>query len=326
MASLSPDFCEMMKKPDKTQYIPFSAEVANSIVQLAYTGAITISEGIVEELLRLAKLYSIIPLTKICGDFILSSLKLENCLTRYRLGQKFCCDHVIDSIQRFICVNFTKLTNLVSELTMDELKHMIKRKDLHCTTSNLISQIDTWSAANSATKDQKKELKGLAMDVVRKPAEVIISLGGWDTGPTRQVEVYNSLSNTWVTTACQPPLTLAYHGLEWLQDKLYIIGGFSEGDQDNVGYLGNVSFCIISHGFSQTPFSPSTPALSGPSCPSCLLGAATSPLPPSSRSGSQPPPSIYFRLVALGGHDGVERLKSAEIYDPGDPTPLTPLQ
>ena len=317
----------MMKKPNKTQYIPFSAKVANSIVQLAYTGAITISEEILEELLRLAELYSIIPLTKMCGDFILSSLKLENCLTRYRLGQKFCCEHVIDSIQRFICVNFTKLTNLVSELTMDELKHMIKRKDLHCTTSNLISHIDTWSAAISATEDQKKELKGLAMEVVRKPAEVIISLGGGNTGPTRQVEVYNSLSNTWVTTACQPPLTLAYHGLEWLQDKLYIIGGFSsEGDQDNVGYLGNVSFCIISHGFSQTPFSPSTPALSGPSCLSCLPGAATSPLPSSSRSGSQPPPSIYFRLVALGGHDGVERLKSAEIYDPGDPTPLTPLQ
>ena len=79
------------------------------------------------------------------------------------------------------------------------------------------------------------------MEVVRKSEEVIISLGGWDTGPMRQVEVYNSLSNTWVTTACQPPLTIAYHGLGQLQDKLYIIGGYSEGGQDNVGYLGNVS-------------------------------------------------------------------------------------
>ena len=256
MASLSPDFCEMIKNPEKTLYIPFSAEVAKSIVQLAYTGTTTISEGILEELLRLAKLYSITHLTKICGDFILSDLKLENCLTSYRLGQKYCCHHVIDGIQRFMCVSFSKLSSLVKELTMDELKNLIKRKDLNCTTSILISHIDTWSASISSTEDQNEELKGLAMEVVRKSEEVIISLGGWDTGPTRQVEVYNSLSNTWVTISCQPPLTIAYHGLEQLQDKLYIIGGYSEGGQDNVGYLGSVSDRIIFMVFLRHPFLP----------------------------------------------------------------------
>ena len=227
MASLSPDFFEMMKKPEKIQFIPFSAETVNSLIHMAYTGSVVIDGSILEKQFDLAAMYHIDNLTKLCGDFVISSLRTDNCVLHYRHSNKYCCVHVVDVIESFICLHFSKVNNLTTELTMDELGNLLKRKDLNYQTDSLLLFTFAWCAHHDATEEQKVELVGLVGSVTRKPANVVVSIGGWDTKPSNKVEIFNNLSDTWIVSPFCLPIEIAYHGLQPLQDKLYIIGGYS---------------------------------------------------------------------------------------------------
>ena len=235
MASLSPDFHDMMKEPQKVQFIPFSTEVVNSLVHLAYTGKVTITERTLEEQMELAARYNINIFTKICGNWMTNNLDMEVCLLTYRRCQKFCCPHVVDIVESFICINFPKM-NQKNELTEDELKKLLRREDLQANTDTLICFLATWAGSSCVAETQREELEGLVRSVVRKPSHIIVSIGGWEDRPTNVMEVFNPLSNTWVDSpAFLFPLKIAYHSLEFLQDKLYIVGGFCH---DNLSYQG----------------------------------------------------------------------------------------
>jgi hypothetical protein len=227
MASLSSDFFEMMKKPEKIQFIPFSAGTVHSLIHLAYTGSVVIDGSILEEQFELAAMYHIDNLTKLCGDFVISSLRTDNCVLHYRHSKKYCCVHVVDVIESFLCVNFPKVNNLAIELTVEELGNLLKREDLNFKTDNLLLFTAAWCAHHSATEEQKEDLVGLVGSVTRKPANVVVSIGGWDTKPSNKVEIFNNLSDTWIVSPFCLPIEIAYHGLQPLQDKLYIIGGYS---------------------------------------------------------------------------------------------------
>ena len=235
MASLSPNFHDMMKNPQKVQLIPFSMEVVNSLVDLAYTGKVTITERTLEEQMQLAAHYKIDIFTKICGDWMTSRLEMEVCLLTYRRCQKFCCPHVVDVVETFICINFPKL-NQRNMLTEDELKKLLRREDLQANTDTLLSFLATWAASSCVAETLRQELEWLVRNVVRKPSHVIVSIGGWEQRPTNVMEVFNPLTNNWVDSpAFLFPLKIAYHSIEFLQDKLYVVGGFCH---DNLSYQG----------------------------------------------------------------------------------------
>jgi hypothetical protein len=141
----------------------------------------------------------------------------------------------VDIIESFICVNFSKVNNLASELTVEELGNLLKREDLNYKTDNLLLFTAAWCAHHAATKEQNEELVGLVGSVTRKPANVLVAFGG-----SGMVEIFNNLSDTWTSHFCSP-FEIAYHGLQPLQDKLYIIGGYS----DIVGYRGESKPSIL---------------------------------------------------------------------------------
>ena len=102
MMSLCPDFKDLM--PEETQHsLPYSSKVISTIVELAYTGATTTDEDILEEQLKMAKHFGIDLLTKICSDFIIATLTIENWNKRYRLGQRFLCKHAMEQVMRHCC-------------------------------------------------------------------------------------------------------------------------------------------------------------------------------------------------------------------------------
>ena len=289
MASLSPDFCTLMKQPERTQSLPFSTEAVNSLVQLAYTGRITITESTLEEQLEVAALYTINLLTKLCGEFMITSLTTENSYIYFKFCQKFCCHHFTDTVEKFICRNFLKIKNLASILTVEELRKCLMREDLHSTTDNLLSFIKLWAGNNLMAESKREELVALARRVIRKPAQVIVSFGGWSNQPSSKVEVFNSLSNTWTPSYFQPPLAVAYHGLEVVQDNLYIVGDYSVGSELYRG--GSSSDLPAAHAFPpQTTSSTWTPAgKSAPCCPACPADGATWPRRSSTIGGAPLP-------------------------------------
>ena len=133
MMSLCPEFKDLM--PEEAQHsLPYSSKVISTIVELAYTGATTTDEDILEEQLKMAKHFGIDPLTKICSDFIIATLTMGNWNQRYRLGQRFLCKHAMEQVMRFICTNLANLDNAAELLTVEDLEAVLKREDVNCTT------------------------------------------------------------------------------------------------------------------------------------------------------------------------------------------------
>ena len=241
MSSLSHDFRDMM--PEETHHcLPYSTEVISTIVELAYTGATTTKESILEEQLQMAAHYDIGLLTKICSDFMVSTLTLVNWHERYRLGQKFLCKHTLEQIKMFICANFTKLNNVVELLTVEDMETVLKREDVNCTTERLLLILNNCVVFKSLPDHQKSKLTDLISAVSRKPPEVLISVGGWDSAPADKVEVFNYLSNTWFQAPAhiKLPVPLAYGGMEVINNKVYTVGGYSDlaTEGTEAGYRG----------------------------------------------------------------------------------------
>ena len=230
MSSLSPDFRDMM--PEETHHcLPYSTEVISTIVELAYTGVTTTKESILEEQLQMAAHYDITLLTKICSDFVVSTLTVDNWHERYRLGQKFLCKHTLEQMMMFICVNFTKLNNVAELLTVEDMETVLKREDVNCTTDRLLLLLNTCVAFKCLSDPQQAKLTELVSTVSRKPPAVLISLGGWASAPSKKMEVFNCLSETWFQAPdhIKLPVPMAHHGMEVINNKVYTIGGFSDG-------------------------------------------------------------------------------------------------
>ena len=113
-------------------YLPYSDEVIWGLLELAYTGATTTNESTVEEQLQMAAHYSITLLTKICSDFLVSTLTVVNWHERYRLGQKFLCKHSLEQMKSFLADNFSRLTNVADLLRVEDMDALFDRPDLDC--------------------------------------------------------------------------------------------------------------------------------------------------------------------------------------------------
>ena len=143
--------------------------------------------------------------------------------------------------------------------------------------------------------------------------------------------MFNCLYDTWLQAPdhIKLPLPLAYHGMEVI--NIFTIGGYSDKALEGLGagYRGEkkvwLDFTLACP--PQTISSPSTwPAFGsgGRRFPSCCPSAAMWPQSTSSPGVAEPWDWPYQKwtllywsqkLVALGGHDGNSKLRSAEIYD-----------
>jgi len=133
--------------------------------------------------------------------------------------------------------------------------------------------------------------KSFRADSHRQPAEVVISLGGWieePNGPSGDVEVWDCRTQNWSTSGVRMEERRVYHRMIYLNNKIYMVGGYVMGqrEQDSLHMLDLESLVW-------TELSPMMQ-------PRCYVSLAT--------AGD--------RLVAVGGHDGLHRHNTAEMYDP----------
>ena len=174
-------------------------------------------------------------MVKVCGEFLISTLTEKNALRIFRISVNHCCKHVSSSISKFICLNFKSFiaTGEALDFKMEELSDFVIHEELQMKEEELHKFIQVWAEANSFTESQLQDIiKWIPLK--RRPAKVVVSVGGWSSNPTDTIEVYDDLSRTWSISSIKLPIDSAYHGAVEMEDNLYIAGGFA-GEQ--VGYL-----------------------------------------------------------------------------------------
>ena len=292
MASLSPPFSAMMKTSDTTTIIPFSKKIIEILVKFAYTGSSRLDESTIMETLEAAYKYKIEGLVQLSGDFMVSSaLNVSNSLRFFDLSVKFCCDHVIGRISKFICQNFKSFINTGQALsfTAEQLSTFVQSVDLQMNVEELEHFLQAWAEANSVatfTMGQREGIKN-SIHLKRIPAKVVLATGGWSPQPTDVIETFNYLTNSWSINPMKLPINSAYHGVVELEGKLYIAGGY-----DGQHYLDSL-YCLD---MSTMVWEEMSSMMSK----RCYIA------------------TVVFdgKIFALGGHDGTIGLKTVEMYDP----------
>ena len=155
-------------------------------------------------------------------------------------------------LRDFICVNFTRLEIQRAELSTEELIRLVRRKDLHCKTDALLACINTWADLHTIGERQRRDVLRLARRVTRKPATILLCVGGGDGNYVEnRVKVFNSFSNNWVVPTFQLPIVIACHDIQLLNEKLYILGGVTRDNRGNIStlskYIHHPQPCYISN-------------------------------------------------------------------------------
>ena len=87
---------------------------------------------------------------------------------------------------------------VVELFTVEDMEAFLKREEVNCTTERLLIILITCGVFKSPPDPQKSKLTGLISPVLRKPPEVLISVGGWYSAPADIVEVFNFITFGWV--------------------------------------------------------------------------------------------------------------------------------
>jgi len=296
MASLSPSFSAMMKTPDTTTNIPFTKNILEILVKFAYTGSSPVNESTIMETLEAADKYKIIELIQLSGDFLVSSaLNMSNSLRFYDLSVKFCCDHVVGRITKFICQNFKSFiaTGQALSFTPVQVSTFMHSVDLQLKVEEVEHFIQTWTEANNAdtfTLGQMEGIKG-SIPLQRIPNKVVLATGGRSCTnilPTDVIETFNYLTNSWSISPLKLPINIACHGVVELEGKLYIAGGF-DGEYKHLDSL----YCLD---MSTMVWEEMSFMMSKRSYLATVI--------------------FDGKIIALGGMDGTSTLNTVEMYDP----------
>ena len=291
MASLSPSFSDVMKSTDTTTIIPFTKKIIEILVMFAYTGSSRLDEFTIMETLEAADKYKIKELVQLSGDFLISSaLNVSNSLRFYDLSVKFCCEHVIGKISKFICQNFKGfiVTGQALSFTAEQVSMFVQSVDLQMNVEELEHFIQAWAEANvnTYTMGQMDAIMH-SISLKRIPDKVVLATGGFSLQPTDVIETFNYLTKSWSINHIKLPVNSSSHGVVELEGKLYIVGGYDGQQTLESLYCLDVSTMVWEEMSSMM---------------SKREGLSTA--------------VIGGNIFALGGYDGSSILKTVEMYDP----------
>lgn len=121
----------------------------------------------------------------------------------------------------------------------------------------------------------------------RIPHSILLAIGGWQQGqPTKLIESFDLNCNMWFESKRKILTQLAYHGIENINNLLYICGG-TDGNE------------ILNELFVFNPILGECQQKASMREPRCYVSTA----------------HLGGFLYAMGGHNGVQRMRSVERFD-----------
>ena len=109
----------------------------------------------------------------------------------------------------------------IRSLDKQQFLHIMKQNCLNLNKEEALVLTKMWVDNNRVTKSQEQKLYEASQQETasRIPAEVVLSVGGWEEEPSRQSEMYNPLTQSWGIISEKlvlPRSSMAYFGLEVL--------------------------------------------------------------------------------------------------------------
>ncbi|XP_028292262.1 kelch-like protein 10 [Gouania willdenowi] len=320
-------------------------EIMELIITFAYTNNVTLTNDNVFDLMITADSWNITSLVDDCCEFLGNHLSLENCVRVLQMTESIYSPILQERVFIFICCHFEEVVKLEEflQLQMHELADILgsdglnvqqestvfegilkwiahmpnERRDdittllskvrlgllsptyLHLTVStndvvraNDNSKLMVLDAIKVMSELEENSKPGIYHKIAlpRFPNAILLSTGGW-TGstPTDDIVSYDYSTNCWF----RGPLSklmhpIAFHGCAYLNEYLYIVGGMNE----TVNSFNSVHrFHLLTQIWNEVaPMHQQR----------CYVSVAV----------------LDECIYAMGGFNGVDRLKTAEVYQP----------
>ncbi|PIC43016.1 hypothetical protein B9Z55_009906 [Caenorhabditis nigoni] len=245
------------------------------------------------------------------SDIICANLSHENIIKIFRLALLYHTPLAL-RVWRAMIRQFQTMfaTNVYLTLKENELIGLLTDKHLNLKSEDERTVVVNWIKHNSPLQSdrivqfaqrnfaRRPQPDSTKYEVIRnrQPIGAVVSFGGWASrGVAQKIEVFNTRCERWQTCNFNydvPNIRRAYNGIELVDDKLVVFGGFNG----------------IQHFQTTTVFDLETKKWkSGANMHDkrCYV------------TGTKAKDSHGRHLIyACGGMNGVSRLKTAEVYDP----------
>ena len=279
--------------------LPYSNEVINQIIMVAYEGAenMIITIQLVEDLINFGLHYQVKQIISKCAEYMLLNVNAENVCDFIKFSKPLP-KKIKQQLYRYAAENVKDVGEALLNLAFDDIVALLKNSNLDMSQTEANNLIRFWNLSNKTTKEGLSKLQMLANMPTssRIPKMAIFTIGGWEEEPSGRIEIFNFLTSQWVeVNVLRLPHITAYHSLEVMGKYLYLIGGFSVHEDGSQSFQN----CLFRFDMEKKIWD----KMSSMNSKRCYISTVTA----------------NGKIYAIGGHSGggqIGRLASAEVYDP----------
>ena len=146
------------------------------IVEFAYTGSVSVTEGNVQELLLAADQFNVMDIVQTCCDFLGKQLSPENCIGIFQFTTVIFCYRLQCKAYRYITEHFEQVAFTDEFLQLNvELKEFLGRDDLSVRKESMVFEaVLHWIA------HVPEERKGHIAELLSKVRSLSVNLDSQD--------------------------------------------------------------------------------------------------------------------------------------------------
>ena len=176
---------------------------------------------------------------------MISTMAIDNWHEPFTHGKMFLSENSFDKLLNFISINLTQLKNAQAHLTSQDLEVILRREDVNATKADLHHFLHQ---VKNLPEEKRKKLEKIMESVSRKPPEILILVGGIETGGYLSgIDTFNCLSGSWLEVEA-PELRLPEgvhsHQVEFIDNKVYVVGGKRDGSSSTSRQVVVEVYCL----------------------------------------------------------------------------------
>ena len=198
--------------------LPYSNEVINQIIKVAYEGAenMIITIQLVEDLINFGLQFQVKQIISKCAAYLLSNVTAENVCDFIKLSKPLP-KEIKQQLYRYAAENVKDVGEALLNLAFDDIVALLSDFNLDMSQTEAKNLIRLWNISNKTTKKGLSKLQMLAKMPTssRIPKMAIFTIGGWEEEPSGRTEMFNFLTSQWVEVDVLrlPQKSFAYHSL-----------------------------------------------------------------------------------------------------------------